>query len=44
MLYEVITWKREYDGKTSGDIDASIVTTHMMLAAAALGIGTTWVT
>jgi len=36
-------WKREYDGKTSGDIDASIVTTHMMLAAAALGIGTTWV-
>lgn len=36
-------WKREYDGKTSGDIDASIVATHMMLEAAALGVGTTWV-
>lgn len=36
-------WKRSYDGKTSGDIDASIVTTHMMLEAASLGIGTTWV-
>ena len=36
-------WKREFDAKTSGDIDASIVTTHMMLEAADLGIGTTWV-
>lgn len=36
-------WKREYDGKNSGDIDASIVTTHMMLQAAAIGVGTTWV-
>ncbi|MDD3242859.1 MAG: nitroreductase family protein [Eubacteriales bacterium] len=36
-------WKREYDGKSSGDIDASIVTTHMMLAAASLGVGSTWV-
>ena len=36
-------WKREYDGKPSGDIDASIVCTHMMLAAADLGIGSTWV-
>lgn len=36
-------WKRGYDGKGSGDIDASIVTTHMMLEASALGIGTTWV-
>ena len=36
-------WKREYDGKPSGDIDAAIVTTHMMLAAHTLGIGTTWV-
>lgn len=36
-------WKRSYDGKPSGDIDAGIVTTHMMLAAAALGVGTTWV-
>ena len=36
-------WVRSYDGKNSGDIDASIVTTHMMLEAEALGIGTTWV-
>lgn len=36
-------WKRSYDGKVSGDIDASIVTTHMMLEAASLGVGTTWV-
>ncbi len=36
-------WVRKYDGKKSGDIDASIVTTHMMLEAASLGIGTTWV-
>ena len=36
-------WRRGYDGKSSGDIDASIVATHLMLAAAALGVGTTWV-
>lgn len=36
-------WTREYDGKTSGDIDAAIVTTHLMLAAHALGVGSTWV-
>lgn len=36
-------WKRVYDGKSSGEIDASIVTTHMMLEAYALGVGTTWV-
>ena len=36
-------WQRSYDGKASGDIDASIVATHMMLEAAALGVGTTWV-
>lgn len=36
-------WTREFDGKPSGDIDASIVTTHMMLEAAELGVGTTWV-
>lgn len=38
-----ICWRREYDGKSSGDIDASIVCTHMMLEAASLGIGSTWV-
>ncbi|MCI9273934.1 MAG: nitroreductase [Clostridiales bacterium] len=36
-------WKRRYDGASSGVIDASIVATHMMLEAAALGVGTTWV-
>ena len=36
-------WSREYDGKTSGDIDAAIVTTHMMLEAANLGVGSTWI-
>ncbi|MFA7636961.1 MAG: nitroreductase family protein [Monoglobales bacterium] len=36
-------WKREYDGKSSGDVDAAIVTTHMMLEAYELGIGSTWV-
>ncbi len=37
------SWVRPYDGKSSGDIDAAIVTTHMMLEAQSLGIGTTWV-
>lgn len=36
-------WRRAYDGQSSGDIDAAIVTTHMMLAAWSLGIGSTWV-
>lgn len=36
-------WQRKYDGKVIGDIDASIVTDHMMLAAASLGLDTLWV-
>lgn len=36
-------WRRSYDGKLSGEVDASIVATHMMLQAAELGIGSTWV-
>ncbi len=36
-------WVREYDKKCSGDVDASIVTTHMMLEAETLGIGSTWI-
>ena len=36
-------WIRDYDGKPSGDIDASIVCTHMMLEADDLGVGSTWV-
>lgn len=36
-------WVRSYDGKNSGEVDASIITTHMMLEASALGIGSTWI-
>ncbi len=36
-------WERDYDHKHSGDIDASIVATHMMLEAADLGIGSAWI-
>lgn len=38
-----ISWKRSFDGEDSGWVDASIVTTHMMLQAHDLGLGTTWV-
>lgn len=36
-------WTRKYDGQTSGEIDAAIVGTHMMMEAADLGLGSTWV-
>ena len=36
-------WTREFDCASSGEIDASIVATHMMLEAASIGVGTTWV-
>ena len=36
-------WTRPYDGSRSGIVDASIVTTHMMLQAWELGVGSTWV-
>ena len=36
-------WKRSYDGHFSGEADACIVATHMMLEAASLGVGSTWV-
>ena len=38
-----VCWKRSYDGATSGEADASIVTTHLMLAAHEAGLGTCWV-
>lgn len=39
-----VCWvRKDYDGASSGIIDASIVTTHMMLAAVEEGLGTTWV-
>lgn len=40
---KTISWKRHYDNKDSGEIDASIVTSHMMLEVANLELGTTWV-
>ncbi len=36
-------WKRPYDDKLSGDIDASIVTTHMMMEAWEMGVSSCWV-
>ena len=36
-------WTRPYDGVQSGIVDASIVTTHMMIQAWELGVGSTWV-
>jgi nitroreductase len=36
-------WVRKFDGEKSGWVDASIVTTQMMLQAADIGLGTTWV-
>ena len=37
------TWIRPIDGMNSADIDASIVTDHMMLQATELGIGSVWI-
>lgn len=36
-------WKREHDGKNHGEIDTAIAVTQMMLQAADLGLGTTYV-
>lgn len=36
-------WIRKYDGKQVGDIDASIVTDHMMLCSTSLGLNTLWI-
>lgn len=36
-------WCRETDGKNHGEIDAAIVAAHVMLQAADLGLGTTFV-
>ena len=38
-----VCWTRSFDEKPSGEIDASIVTTHMMLEATDLGLGSIWV-
>ncbi len=36
-------WKREDDGKNHGEIDATLAVSQMMLQAAELGLGTTYV-
>ena len=36
-------WTRPFDGKQTTDIDATILTDHMMLQATELGLGTVWV-
>lgn len=36
-------WVRPFDHKQTGDIDAAILTDHMMLQAAELGLGSVWV-
>lgn len=36
-------WIRPTDGKQISDIDATIVTDHMMLEAVSLGLGTLWI-
>lgn len=37
------TWRRPYDGALSAPVDAAIVTTHMMLAAHNVGVGSCWI-
>lgn len=36
-------WTRPFDGHQSGDIDASILTDHMMLSATEKGLGSVWI-
>lgn len=36
-------WTRSYDGTNWAEIDATIAGTHIILAAADLGLGSTWV-
>ncbi|NLE12777.1 MAG: nitroreductase [Clostridiales bacterium] len=37
------SWVRPFDGELSAPVDASIVTTHIMLMAQSIGVGTCWV-
>lgn len=36
-------WRRPADDKSTSDIDAAIVTVHMMMEAASLGLGSVWI-
>ncbi|MDR0914186.1 MAG: nitroreductase family protein [Oscillospiraceae bacterium] len=40
---KTVCWRRKFDGKSCGVSDACIVTTHLMLQAQDLGLGTCWV-
>ncbi len=40
---ENVSWKRRLDNKEYGEVDATIVATHMVLEAESLGIGTCFV-
>ena len=37
------TWVRPFDGKNLADVDATIVTTHMLMQATQLELGSLWV-
>lgn len=43
FLFNVKKWTRPFDGKKATDIDASILTGHMMLEATELGLGSVWI-
>jgi nitroreductase len=43
VCYDKAAAANPFDGSSSGQIDASIVTTHMMLEAQELGLGSCWV-
>ncbi len=40
---ETQAWHRPLDGKGTSDIDASIITDHMMMEATDLGLGSVWI-
>ncbi|MCR5257138.1 MAG: nitroreductase family protein [Desulfovibrio sp.] len=40
---KTVSWHRSYDGHDMGEVDASIVATHLMLAIHDVGLGATWV-
>jgi len=41
LVHSTVSWKRPYDKVDMGVVDASIVTTHMMLQVTDLGLGST---
>lgn len=41
---EELSWSRPFDDERMGQIDASIITAHMMLCAQDLGLSSCWIT